>query len=132
MSVLSKDAKLAYRSQSASAGGQDASEGSPQFDVGQLQVPHDLQLVDAAEVLDAVSELKQVGSVHRQLELMGLAQDEDLRGDGWTRHTHTHTPVCFSLQPGPATIPQSTPPGRRGRRAAPAPPDPRTLPGKSS
>lgn len=37
-----------------------------------------------------MSELKQVGSVHRQLELMGLAQDEDLRGDGWTRHTHTH------------------------------------------
>lgn len=61
------------------------SRESPQFDVGELQVSHDLQLVDAAEVLHAVSELEQVGSVHRQLELMGLAQDEDLGGGGRRR-----------------------------------------------
>lgn len=53
---------------------------SPQLDVGELQVSHDLQLVDAAEVLHAVPELKQVGPVDRQLELVGLAEEEDLAG----------------------------------------------------
>lgn len=82
MSVCSQDAKLAYDSCRRRFCRLRHSEGvreSPQFDVGELQVSHDLQLVDAAEVLHAVSELKQVGSVHRQLELMGLTQDEDLR-----------------------------------------------------
>lgn len=64
-------------------------QGSPQFDIGELQIAHDLQLVDAAQVLHAVPELKQVGSVHRQLELMRLTQDEDLAGD-----EHVTLPVC--------------------------------------
>lgn len=51
---------------------------SPQFDIGELQVAHDLQLVNAAQVLHPVSELKQVWAVHRQLELVGLTQDENL------------------------------------------------------
>lgn len=111
--------------------------GSPQFDVGELQVSHDLQLVDAAEVLHAVPELKQVGPVDRQLELVGLTEEEDL-AEG--RRKALHFPVC----PQPPTpniwnpsaarigLPQSTPPRRRGRRAARAPPDPRSRPGKSS
>lgn len=33
---------------------------SPQFDIGELQVAHDLQLVNAAQVLHPMSELKQV------------------------------------------------------------------------
>lgn len=87
MSVCSQDAKLAYDSCRRRFCPLQHSEGvreSPQFDVGELQISHDLQLVDAAEVLHAVSELEQVGSVHRQLELMGLTQDEDLRGGGGT------------------------------------------------
>lgn len=55
---------------------------SPQFDISELQVPHDLQLVDAAQVLHAMSVLKQVRAVHRQLKLMGLAEDENLWGGG--------------------------------------------------
>lgn len=51
---------------------------SPQFHVGKLQVSHDLQLVDAAQVLNPMSELKQVCPVDGQLELMGLTEDENL------------------------------------------------------
>lgn len=51
---------------------------SPQFDIGELQVAHDLQLVNAAQVLHPMSELKQVWAVDRQLELVGLTQDENL------------------------------------------------------
>lgn len=52
---------------------------SPQLDVGELQVTHDLQLVDAAQVLRAVSEVKQVGSVYCHLELVRLTQDQNLK-----------------------------------------------------
>lgn len=55
------------------------SSESPQFHINDLQVSHDLQLVDAAQVLHPMPELKQVGSVHCQLELMGLNEEEDLR-----------------------------------------------------
>lgn len=51
---------------------------SPQLDVGELQVSHDLQLVDAAQVLGAVPEVKQVRAVDGHLELVRLAQDQDL------------------------------------------------------
>ncbi|KAG7277340.1 hypothetical protein CRUP_005874 [Coryphaenoides rupestris] len=46
---------------------------SPQLDIGQFQVPHDLQLVDAAQVLHPMPELQQVAAVDRQLELEGGA-----------------------------------------------------------
>lgn len=53
---------------------------SPQSDVGELQVAHDLQLVDGAQVLHPMSEVKQVRAVDRQLELMRLTEDENLTG----------------------------------------------------
>lgn len=51
---------------------------SPQLDVGELQVAHDLQLVDAAQVLRAVPEVKQVRPVDGHLELVRLTEDENL------------------------------------------------------
>lgn len=104
MSVCSQDAKLAYDSCRRRFCPLQHSEGvreSPQFDVGELQISHDLQLVDAAEVLHAVSELEQVGSVHRQLELMGLTQDEDLRGGGGRRR------YAPDVHPQPGSAPTS-------------------------
>lgn len=55
---------------------------SPQLDVAELQVAHDLQLVDAAQVLHAVSEVKQVRAVDGHLELVRLTQDENLKEEG--------------------------------------------------
>ena len=59
---------------------------SPQFNISELQVSHDLQLVDAAQVLHPMSELEQVWAVHCQLELMGLTEDENLEKKQANQH----------------------------------------------
>lgn len=53
-------------------------QGSPQLDIQQLQVSQDLQLSNAAQVLDTVLIVQLVDPVHRYLELVGLTQDDHL------------------------------------------------------
>lgn len=59
-----------------------AVQTSPEFDIGELHVPHDLQLVDAAQVLHPMPELEQVGAVDGELELMRLTEEKDLKKEG--------------------------------------------------
>lgn len=58
---------------------QQAGCTSPYFDIGELHISHDLQLVDAAQVLHPVSELKQMSPIHCQFELMGLTEDKNFK-----------------------------------------------------
>lgn len=52
---------------------------SPKPHLLQLQVSHDLQLVNADQVLHAVFVVQQVVPIHCQFKLVGLAQDDHLR-----------------------------------------------------
>lgn len=67
---------------------------SPQLHIIELQVSHDLQLVDAAQVLHPVPELEQMWPVHCQLELMRLTEEEDLE----RREILNTNPECTKVE----------------------------------
>lgn len=58
---------------------QPVGRSSPDFDIGELHISHDLQLVDAAQILHPVSELKQMSPIHGQFELMVLTEDKNFK-----------------------------------------------------